>query len=256
MRVKSESANRSGIVTENMTSATPDQIVWTTFKNVQVNENGEFVVWPNWGWGWATNLTYTASPTNGIVNSDTGTDATIPLADVTNAGLISPSEKEKVWFISITQPVDLDAMEQDVADLTALSWVPSNAANLWTFTWTTIPDNQTNKQALQILETAVETKQQKIQFQDEWVNFWVPWQITTINFTGAWVTWTISWSTLTIDVPSGWWGWWVSVYHSFDYPWWPFSIASPNHWDLFFFWFWWWSWVYWNASFANWLPLE
>ena len=101
MRVKSESANRSGIVTENMTSATPDQIVWTIFKNVQVNENGEFVVWPNTGWGW-----------------------------------------------------------------------------------------------------------------------------------------------------------WVSVYHSFDYPWWPFSIASPNHWDLFFFWFWWWSWVYWNASFANWLPLE
>jgi len=37
-----------------------------------------------------TNLSYTASPTNGIVNSDTGTDATIPLADATNAGLESP----------------------------------------------------------------------------------------------------------------------------------------------------------------------
>lgn len=44
MRVKSETNNRSGIVTENMTSATPDQVVGTTFKNVQVNENGEFVV--------------------------------------------------------------------------------------------------------------------------------------------------------------------------------------------------------------------
>lgn len=41
--------------------------------------------------GGATNLGYTASPTNGIVTSDTGTDATIPLADVTNAGLLSPS---------------------------------------------------------------------------------------------------------------------------------------------------------------------
>jgi hypothetical protein len=37
--------------------------------------------------GGATNLGYTASPTNGIVTSDTGTDATIPLATGTNAGL-------------------------------------------------------------------------------------------------------------------------------------------------------------------------
>jgi hypothetical protein len=38
--------------------------------------------------GGLANLSYTASPTNGIVNIDTGTDATIPLADGTNAGLI------------------------------------------------------------------------------------------------------------------------------------------------------------------------
>lgn len=35
-----------------------------------------------------TDLSYTASPTDGIVVSSTGTDATIPLADGTNAGLI------------------------------------------------------------------------------------------------------------------------------------------------------------------------
>lgn len=40
-----------------------------------------------------TNLNYTASPTDGTVTSDTGTDATIPLADNTNAGLLSPSQK-------------------------------------------------------------------------------------------------------------------------------------------------------------------
>lgn len=40
-----------------------------------------------------TNLGYTPSPTNGIVTSDTGTDATITLADGTNAGLVSPSMK-------------------------------------------------------------------------------------------------------------------------------------------------------------------
>ena len=48
------------------------------------------------GGGGATNLAYTPSPTNGIVTSDTGTDATIPLADVTNAGLLTPSEKTKI----------------------------------------------------------------------------------------------------------------------------------------------------------------
>lgn len=48
------------------------------------------------GGGGATNLGYTASPTNGIVTSDTGTDATIPLATTINAGLLSPSEKTAI----------------------------------------------------------------------------------------------------------------------------------------------------------------
>ena len=44
------------------------------------------------GGGGATNLGYTASPANGIVTSDTGTDATLPLADGTNAGLLKPAK--------------------------------------------------------------------------------------------------------------------------------------------------------------------
>jgi len=56
--------------------------------------------------GGTTNLTYTASPTNGTVNSDTGTDATIPLADVTNAGLITPAEKAKLTNTSGTNTGD------------------------------------------------------------------------------------------------------------------------------------------------------
>ena len=48
------------------------------------------------GGGGATNLAYTPSSTNGIVTSDTGTDATIPLADGTNAGLLTPAEKTKI----------------------------------------------------------------------------------------------------------------------------------------------------------------
>lgn len=56
--------------------------------------------------GGATNLTYTASPTNGVVNSDTGTDATIPLGDITNAGLLSPADKAKLNNTSGTNSGD------------------------------------------------------------------------------------------------------------------------------------------------------
>lgn len=48
------------------------------------------------GGGGSTNLAYTASPTNGIVTSDTGTDATLPLADSTNAGLLAPADFTKL----------------------------------------------------------------------------------------------------------------------------------------------------------------
>lgn len=104
----------------------------------------------------ATNLGYTASATNGIVTSDTGTDATIPLVDGTNAGLMAPADKTKSDFITITQAVDLDALEQDVADLTTLTGVASNATNFGTFTGTTITDNSDLKTILQELETAAE----------------------------------------------------------------------------------------------------
>ena len=48
----------------------------------------------------ATNLSYTASPTNGVVTSDTGTDATLLAADATNAGLMLPAEKTKLAGIA------------------------------------------------------------------------------------------------------------------------------------------------------------
>ena len=40
----------------------------------------------------ATNLGYTPSPTNGTVTSSTGSSATLPLADATNAGLLKPAK--------------------------------------------------------------------------------------------------------------------------------------------------------------------
>lgn len=56
------------------------------------------------------NLTYTAAPTQGTVVSSSGTDAIIPAADGTNAGLMVPAQVAKVGHIAVTAATDLDAM--------------------------------------------------------------------------------------------------------------------------------------------------
>jgi len=97
--------------------------------------------------GGATNLSYTPSPTDGTVNSDTGTDATIPLTDGTNAGLFSPAEKTKLSNQSGTntgdntpnstsQPLDSDLTA--IAALTTDSFgrgvlTQTSAANVRTY---------------------------------------------------------------------------------------------------------------------------
>jgi hypothetical protein len=57
-----------------------------------------------------TNLTYTAGPANGIVVSDSGTDATIPSVDAVNAGLMLSSHKTKLDFMTVSAATDLDAI--------------------------------------------------------------------------------------------------------------------------------------------------
>jgi hypothetical protein len=52
------------------------------------------------GGGGATNLTTTLSSTSVIVNSDTGTDATIPAADTTNAGVMTKAMFDKLGGIA------------------------------------------------------------------------------------------------------------------------------------------------------------
>jgi hypothetical protein len=66
----------------------------------------------------ATNLAYTASPTNGVVTSDTGTDATVPLSDGTNAGLLSPAQHTKLAGIENGATADMTAAEILAALLT------------------------------------------------------------------------------------------------------------------------------------------
>lgn len=73
------------------------------------------------------NLTYTAGASSGIVSSDSGTDATITTVDGSNAGLMLPAHKAKIDWISITQAVDLDALE--TASHAAATTAGSSATN-------------------------------------------------------------------------------------------------------------------------------
>ncbi len=63
-----------------------------------------------------------------------------------------------VWYqLGSAASVSLGAITTRVDNLTTLSGVATNVTSLGTFTGTTIPDNQNNKQAFQALETSLET---------------------------------------------------------------------------------------------------
>lgn len=79
--------------------------------------------------GGATNLEYTASPTNGIVTSDTGTDATIPLADGTNAGLLKPAKYTVLENTSGTNTGD-----QDLSGYASLATIVTEKSTSFTLT--------------------------------------------------------------------------------------------------------------------------
>jgi hypothetical protein len=64
----------------------------TTPTSFLVKEGNQVKEIPYASGGGATNLSYTPSPTDGKVNSDTGTDATLPLATGTNSGLLKPAD--------------------------------------------------------------------------------------------------------------------------------------------------------------------
>ncbi len=76
-----------------------------------LTSDGTDVSWAAPSGGGATNLSFTGSATNGTVNSDTGTDATIPLGNGTNSGLslndYTTAEKSKLAGISGTNTGDV-----------------------------------------------------------------------------------------------------------------------------------------------------
>lgn len=61
----------------------------------------------------STNLSVSQSSSQVVVNSDTGTDATIPAVDDTNAGVMTPTELSRI-----------DALETAVADIPAAGSLP------------------------------------------------------------------------------------------------------------------------------------
>ena len=120
-------------------------------------DGSNFVVYTPSGGSGTTNLSTTnITATTLDIASSTGTDATIPSATSLLAGAMPAADKTKTDYITITQPVSLDALESDVSDLTALTGMPSNSTTLDTFTGTIIPDGSTIKSALQAVETFAE----------------------------------------------------------------------------------------------------
>jgi hypothetical protein len=78
----------------------------------------------------STNLTYTASPTDGFLESSSGTGTTIPLATTTNSGLLSPSEKEDITKIyNLTNRLTVK-LSQNVNKGQAVYVTGSNGTNI------------------------------------------------------------------------------------------------------------------------------
>lgn len=89
------------------------------------------------GGGGSTNLGYAAAAGGGTVTSDTGTDATLPLADGTNAGLMAPAQHTKLAGIETGA----------TADMTGAEIVAAIDAQLGSVLWQSGGDNDVSEHA-------------------------------------------------------------------------------------------------------------
>jgi hypothetical protein len=103
--------------------------------------------------------------TNKTIDADNNTISDLELDNLkagvlnTSTSLSGASDTQVPSALAVKTYVDnsTGAVQTDVDDLVLLSGVAANATTLGTFTGTIIPDNQTNKQAFQALETFAET---------------------------------------------------------------------------------------------------
>ena len=86
----------------------------TTDDTLYVRANGAWLDLGVQGGAGVTNLAATLSPTNTVITSDTGTDATIPAADTTNAGVMTKAMHDKLAAIEAAADVT-DATNVDAA---------------------------------------------------------------------------------------------------------------------------------------------
>ena len=93
------------------TSPNQGQIYWDTAQDSLFVWDEDGSAWIDLGSDGITNLAYTAGVSNGVVTSDSGNNATIPLADGTNAGLFSAAQKTKLDGIEAGAQADQSASE-------------------------------------------------------------------------------------------------------------------------------------------------
>ena len=69
----------------------------------------------------ATNLTYSATPDSGVVNSDTGTDAVIPAGSTVNASLMLPADKVYLDVVDDSLAAHRTDINTNISDISDLS---------------------------------------------------------------------------------------------------------------------------------------
>jgi len=123
-RVFVTDASSDSTVTANWAVYRVQSLAPTVFEKIQEQESMDLVI------SATTDLAYTASAGSGVVTSNTGTDATIPLADGTNAGLMPPAmftnshPEATAGLTAGTNPVNITAGQVVTFGVTQLTALP------------------------------------------------------------------------------------------------------------------------------------
>lgn len=105
----------------------------------------------------ASNLAVgTVTATNVPVTNSNGTGFTLSAATNLLAGLMIAADKIKMNFLTVTGSINLDNLVSNFNDLVTLSGLAAGSVNFGIFSGSIISDNETLKNILQELETAIQ----------------------------------------------------------------------------------------------------